>query len=193
MFPIHSTQSFAGFIALIHPSWNMSLPRRAMEQMGFSICCLACDAPDIAGSQRCRDCISAHVKVRDKISSGVAITKADRLSREFMTMLTNPTDFIDNTVHSETMSHYKSLIDKHQGKSQPKTAEEVQDRFEKQRNKPQKSLIRDVANNRKGKITKLNSKEIEDLLSKISDKNPDVSDSYWEELLDDVNDLFDED
>jgi len=30
-------------------------------------------------------------------------------------------------------------------------------------------------------------------LSKISDKNPDVSDSYWEELLDDVNDLFDED
>ena len=120
MFPIHSTQSFAGFIALIRPSWNMSLPRRAMEQMGFSICCLACDAPDIAGSQRCRDCISAHVKVRDKISSGVAITKADRLSREFVTMLTNPTDFIDNTVHSETMSYYKSLIDKHQGKSQPK-------------------------------------------------------------------------
>ena len=74
-----------------------------------------------------------------------------------------------------------------------KTAEEVQDRFEKQRNKPQKSLIRDVANNRKGKSTKLNSKEIEDLLSKISEKNPDVSDSYWEELLDDVNDLFDED
>ena len=69
----------------------------------------------------------------------------------------------------------------------------MQDRFEKQRNKPEKSLIRDVANNRKGKTTKLNSQEIEDLLSKISDKNPDVSDSYWEELLDDVNDLFDED
>jgi len=45
----------------------------------------------------------------------------------------------------------------------------------------------------RGKSTKLNSKEIEDLLSKISEKNPDVSDSYWEELLDDVNDLFDED
>jgi hypothetical protein len=30
-------------------------------------------------------------------------------------------------------------------------------------------------------------------LSKISGKNPDVSDSYWEDLLDDVNDLFDED
>ncbi|MBC65053.1 MAG: hypothetical protein CMB15_05455 [Euryarchaeota archaeon] len=171
----------------------MSLPRRAMEQMGFSVCCLSCDAPDIAGSQRCRDCISSHVKVRDKISSGVAISKADRLSREFITMLANPGDFIENTVHSETMSYYKSLIDKHQGKSQPKTADEVRQRFELQRNKSQKSLIRDVANNRKRSNQVLNSEDIEELLSKISDKNPEASESYWEELLEDVNELLDED
>ena len=164
-----------------------------MEQMGFSICCLSCDAQDIAGSQRCRDCISSHVKVRDKISSGVATSKADRLSREFITMLANPTDFIENTVHSEMMSHYKSLIDKHQGKSQPKTAEEVRERFERQRNKPQKSLIRDVASNRKKNTEVLNSEEIEELLSKISDRTPEVSESYWEELLQDVNELLDED
>jgi hypothetical protein len=91
----------------------MSLPRRAMEQMGFSICCLSCDAPDIAGSQRCKSCISSHVKVRDKISSGPAITKADRLSREFVTMLANPSDFIENSKHSVTMTYYKSLIDAH--------------------------------------------------------------------------------
>jgi len=171
----------------------MSLPRRAMEQMGFSICCLSCDAPDIAGSQRCRDCISSHVKVRDKISSGVATSKADRLSIEFITMLANPADFIENTVHSEMMSHYKSLIDKHQGKSQPKTAEEVRERFERQRNKPQKSLIRDVASNRKKNTEVLNSEEIEELLSKISDKTPEANESYWEELLQDVNELLDED
>jgi len=171
----------------------MSLPRRAMEQMGFSICCLSCDAPDIAGSQRCRDCISSHVKVRDKISSGVATSKADRLSREFVTMLANPTDFIENTVHSETMSYYKSLIDKHQGKSQPKTAEEVQERFELQRKKPEKSLIRDVASNRKRSTEALNSAEIEELLMKISDKPPVTFSEYWEELLQDVNELLDED
>ena len=164
-----------------------------MEQMGFSVCCLSCDAPDIAGSQRCRDCISSHVKVRDKISSGVAISKADRLSREFVTMLANPADFIENTVHSETMTYYKSLIDKHQGKSQPKTAEEVQERFEAQRNKPQRSLIRDVASNRKKSTHVLNSEEIEELLLKISDKNPEASESYWEELLEDMNELLDED
>ena len=108
-------------------------------------------------------------------------------------MLANPTDFIENTVHSETMSHYKSLIDKHQGKSQPKTAEEVRKRFERQRNKPQKSLIRDVASNRKKNTEVLNPEEIEELLSKISDRTPEVSESYWEELLQDVNELLDED
>ena len=164
-----------------------------MEQMGFAICCLSCDAPDIAGSQRCRDCISSHVKVRDKLSSGVSTSKADRLSREFVTMLANPADFIENTVHSETMTHYKSLIDKHQGKSQPKTAQEVQERFEIQRNKPQRSLIRDVASNRKKSTHTLNSEEIEELLLKISDKNPEASESYWEELLQDVNELLDDD
>jgi hypothetical protein len=163
-----------------------------MEQMGFSICCLSCDAPDIAGSQRCRNCISSHVKVRDKISSGVAISKADRLSREFVTMLANPVDFIENTTHSETMTYYKSLIDKHQGKAQPKTAKEVKERFEIQRKKPQKSLIRDVASNRKRSNEALNSEEIEELLLKISDKNPETSESYWEELLEDVNELLDE-
>ena len=108
-------------------------------------------------------------------------------------MLANPGDFIENTVHSETMSYYKSLIDKHQGKSQPKTADEVRQRFELQRNKSQKSLIRDVANNRKRSNQVLNSEDIEELLSKISDKNPEASESYWEELLEDVNELLDED
>ena len=171
----------------------MSLPRRAMEQMGFAICCLSCDAPDIAGSQRCKSCIFSHVKARDKISSGPAITKADRLSREFITMLANPSDFIENSEHSELMTHYKSLIDAHQGTSQPKTAEEVKQRFEAQRKKKERSLIRDVASNRKRSSEALTSKEIEELLLKISDKVPEESDSYWEELLEDVSELLEED
>jgi len=91
------------------------------------------------------------------------------------------------------MSYYKSLIDKHQGKSQPKTAEEVKERFELQRKKPEKSLIRDVASNRKRSTEALNSAEIEELLMKISDKPPVTFSEYWEELLQDVNELLDED
>tara|TARA_B110000444_G_scaffold50104_1_gene46047 strand:- start:2380 stop:2985 length:606 start_codon:yes stop_codon:yes gene_type:complete len=193
LFFITHTQTLVGFIGGKVALLYMSLPRRAMEQMGFAICCLSCDAPDIAGSQRCKSCISSHVKVRDKISSGPATTKADRLSREFVTMLANPSDFIENSEHSETMVYYKSLIDIHQGTSQPKTAEEVQQRFEAQRQKKERSLIRDVASNRKRSSEVLGAKEIEELLSKISDKPTEESDSFWEELLDDVNELFEED
>ncbi len=192
MFLLETTQLLVGFITSSRPPAIMSLPRRAMEQMGFSICCLSCDAPDVAGTVRCRGCISSHVKIRDKISSGIATSKVDRLTREFITMLANPNNFIENKVHSETMVYYKSLIDKHQGKSEPKTAEEVIARFENQRKKPQKSLIRDVANKRKRSAVPLNSKEIEELLEKISDKNPEPSESYWEELLQDVNELLDD-
>jgi len=182
-----------GFIARTRFLPSMSLPRRAMEQMGFSICCLACDAPDIAGSKRCKYCISSHVKVRDKISAGPATTKADRLSREFVTMLANPSDFIENSEHSATMTFYKSLIDIHQGTAQPKTAKEVKERFEAQRKKKEHSLIRDVASSRKKSTEVLNPEEIEELLLKISDKVPDTPDSFWEELLDDVNELLEED
>ena len=54
-------------------------------------------------------------------------------------------------------------------------------------------MIRDVASNRKKSTHVLNSEEIEELLLKISDKNPEASESYWEELLEDVNQLLDED
>ena len=121
------------------------------------------------------------------------MTKADRLSREFVTMLANPSDFIENSKHSVTMIYYKSLIDAHQGTSQPKTAKEVKEKFEAQRRKKDRSLIRDIANNRKKSSEALGAEEIEELLLKISDKNPETSDSYWEELLDDVNDLLEDD
>ena len=107
----------------------MALPRRAMEQMGFAICCLMCDAKDIAGSVRCRDCINNHAKSREKLNQGPPKSKADRLAREFITMLTNPSKHIDDSNHGNSMIYYSSLIDKHNGISPAKTAEEIGKRF----------------------------------------------------------------
>ena len=101
----------------------MSMPRRAMEQMGFSICCLTCDAPDVTGSSRCRSCIAAHTRARDRMS-GQATSKADRLSRELVTMLASPAKYIDDTEHGELMLHYVTLISQHQGTVSAKTQEE---------------------------------------------------------------------
>ena len=66
-------------------------------------------------------------------------------------------------------------------------------RFELHRKKPEKSLFRDVASNRKRSAEALDSEEIEELLMKISDKPPVTFSEYWEELLQDVNELLDED
>ena len=46
----------------------MSMPRRAMKNMGLQACCLRCDEPDDAGSARCKTCIGHHESIRDKIA-----------------------------------------------------------------------------------------------------------------------------
>ena len=38
----------------------MSLPRRAMLEMGLEHCCQVCDAPDEPKSARCKSCINSH-------------------------------------------------------------------------------------------------------------------------------------
>ena len=45
----------------------MSMPRRAMKNMGLQACCLRCDEPDDAGSDRCKTCIGHHESIREKM------------------------------------------------------------------------------------------------------------------------------
>ena len=92
----------------------MSLPRRAMEQMGFSVCCLMCDAADVPGSERCKACIKGHTRARDRLTSGKASTKAQRLARELVTMLSDPFSYIDDEIHGESMQYYSEIIREHQ-------------------------------------------------------------------------------
>ena len=61
-------------------------------------------------------------------------------------MLSNPAAHTEDPTHGEMMIHYSSLIDAHQGQAPAKTIEEMVAVFERQRNKRQRSLIRDVAN-----------------------------------------------
>ena len=170
----------------------MSLPRRAMEQMGFAICCLTCDEDDVAGSPRCKSCISSHIRTRDKIADGPAESKADRLSREFVTMLAKPIDYIDDPIHGETMAQYKMLIDAHHGLTPATTTEEIQAKFEALKNKKSKSLIRNVASNRVWGEEVLGDEEREELLIKIAGE-PKQKIPTWEELLEEVGDLLDSD
>ena len=169
----------------------MSMPRRAMEQMGFSICCLTCDAPDVTGSSRCRSCIAAHTRARDRMS-GQATSKADRLSRELVTMLASPAKYIDDTEHGELMLHYVTLISQHQGTVSAKTQEEGEEMFRRQRRHKKASLLDKRRRKTSWWGTKLQPDEMEELLSLIDGgKRKEVP--TWDALLEEVGEMLDED
>ena len=159
--------------------------------MGFSVCCLCCDEPDVAGSERCRSCIASHSRTRERLSTQ-ATSKADRLAREFVTMLSNPAAHTEDPTHGEMMIHYSSLIDAHQGQAPAKTIEEMVAVFERQRNKRQRSLIRDVANQNEWNDVELDAEQREEMLAKISGERPKHIPS-WEELLSEVEELLEGD
>ncbi len=159
--------------------------------MGFSVCCLCCDEPDVAGSERCRSCIASHSRTRERLSTQ-ATSKADRLAREFVTMLSNPAAHTEDPTHGEMMIHYSSLIDAHQGQAPAKTIEEMVAVFERQRNKRQRSLIRDVANQNEWNDVELDAEQREEMLAKITGERPKHIPS-WEELLSEVEELLEGD
>ena len=159
--------------------------------MGFSVCCLCCDEPDVAGSERGRSCIASHSRTRERLSTQ-ATSKADRLAREFVTMLSNPAAHTEDPTHGEMMIHYSSLIDAHQGQAPAKTIEEMVAVFERQRNKRQRSLIRDVANQNEWNDVELDAEQREEMLAKITGERPKHIPS-WEELLSEVEELLEGD
>ena len=162
-----------------------------MVQMGFSICCLTCDAPDVTGSSRCRSCIAAHTRARDRMS-GQATSKADRLSRELVTMLASPAKYIDDTEHGELMLHYVTLISQHQGTVSAKTQEEVEEMFRRQRRHKKASLLDKRRRKTSWWGTKLQPDEMEELLSLIDGgKRKEVP--TWDALLEEVGEMLDED
>jgi len=152
---------------------------------------LCCDEPDVAGSERCRSCIASHSRTRERLSTQ-ATSKADRLAREFVTMLSNPAAHTEDPTHGEMMIHYSSLIDAHQGQAPAKTIEEMVAVFERQRNKRQRSLIRDVANQNEWNDVELDAEQREEMLAKITGERPKHIPS-WEELLSEVEELLEGD
>ena len=168
---------------------TVSLPRRAMEQMGFSVCCLACDAPDTPGTQRCRDCISSHNRTRERLLSGKAKTKAQRLAREQMSMLSDPGSYIFDDDHGEWMLEYKRLIDSHQ--------EPAHGERSKGTTKPSKpwarkrSIIRDVANQNKWTNNPPNEEEIQEMRSLL--KGDDGSEPMtWDDLINEIEEILED-
>jgi hypothetical protein len=123
----------------------MSLPRQAMQQMGFAICCLLCDAPDTEGSARCRGCISTHKKVRDRIS-GDADEPIEQLAKNLMAYTTEPHRYDHDPVHGPFLKEAARLLASHRGQRPPPTEQEIEQAFEIARNTTKRNILREVGN-----------------------------------------------
>ena len=166
----------------------MSLPRRAMEQMGFSVCCLMCDAPDVAGSTRCKECIKGHTKARDRLTTGKARTKAQRLARELVSMLADPFSHTDDDSHGKWMQTYSEMIREHQ--HDPETVGRER-RSRSQRLSRKTSLIREVGNKNRwaGKPPdEVQMEEMREILRDGDSKPP----MTWDDLILEIEEMLDD-
>jgi len=123
----------------------MSLPRQAMQQMGFAICCLLCDAPDKEGTKRCKGCISTHQKVRERVS-GKAIGPIDQLAKDLMIFTTEPHRHDHDAVHGPFLKEAARLLAAHAGQRPPPTEQEIAQAFEIARNTTKRNIVREIAN-----------------------------------------------
>ena len=122
----------------------MSLPRRAMSDMGLAICCLMCDAPDDVGSARCKGCITKHERVRERLAKGD--DGVSRWGRELLAMVGSPHQFDHDGVHGDVLRGYVRLLADHEGPRVAPTQEEIDALFAAARTRSKGSLIRDMAN-----------------------------------------------
>ena len=124
----------------------MAMPRRAMKDLGFQACCLRCDAKDVAGSDRCRNCISHHRKVRDKIAKAPQSDELFQLARELLAMAANPNRYDHDDVHGPVLIQQQRLANSMVEAKPLPTSEDIEQVFAKQAKREKKNVVQSVGN-----------------------------------------------
>ena len=124
----------------------MSMPRRAMKELGLQACCLRCDEADVIGSQRCKGCISHHRNVRELISAAATEDELFQFAKELVAMAASPHRHDHDEIHGEVLLEQQRLAAALITATPLPTSEEVGDLFASQRNSEKTNIIRDVAN-----------------------------------------------
>ena len=102
----------------------MSMPRRAMKEMGFQACCLRCDAVDIAASARCKRCITRHTAIRDYIASVSHDDPFTQFAKEMLVMAAAPHRHDHDEIHGTALLEQQRLA---AGLSEPVPESTIED------------------------------------------------------------------
>ena len=124
----------------------MAMPRRAMKDLGFQACCLRCDAKDIAGSNRCKNCISHHRKVRDLIAKAPQSDELFQLARDLLAMAANPNRYDHDEVHGPTLREQQKLANSMVEAKPLPSSEDIEQLFAKQAKRDKQSIVQTVSN-----------------------------------------------
>lgn len=111
----------------------MSMPRRAMKEMGFQACCLLCDAPDEGAAIRCKACINHHRGVRDTLAKAPADDSLYQFAKEILMMAAAPHRYDHDDVHGEALTHQQRLAASLTEQKPLPSSEEIAEVFERQR------------------------------------------------------------
>ena len=125
---------------------GMSMPRRAMQEMGFQSCCLLCDARDITGTKRCRTCIEKHSQTRKNIEERPPGDMVGQFARELFQMISAPHHWDHDDVHGPELERIQYLAGLVAAPKKIPTTKEIGELFATQAKKVKGSLIQDVAN-----------------------------------------------
>ena len=121
----------------------MAMPRRAMKDMGFQACCLRCDAEDIAGTARCRSCISHHRKVRDLIAKAPQSDQLFQFARELLAMAANPSRYDHDEVHGPMLQEQQRLAGSLVEAKPLPSSEDIEQLFSKSE---KENIVQSIAN-----------------------------------------------
>ena len=124
----------------------MSMPRRAMKELGLQACCLRCDEGDLVGSQRCKRCISHHRNVREIIAAAPPEDQLFQFAKEMVAMAASPHRHDHDEIHGPVLIEQQRLAAALTTTAPLPSSEEVGKLFASQKNTEKPNLIRDVAN-----------------------------------------------
>ena len=124
----------------------MAMPRKAMKDLGFQACCLRCDAPDVAGTDRCRKCIKHHTTVREAIAKAPQSSELFQFAREILAMAAEPHKFDHDETHGLVLREQQLLASSMSDEAPELTVSDIENIFEKQGTVDKTSLVQNVAN-----------------------------------------------
>jgi len=124
----------------------MAMPRRAMKDLGFQACCLRCDASDVAGSERCRSCITHHKGVREQIAKAPQSNELFQLARDLLAMAASPNRYDHDEVHGPSLREQQRLANSLVEAKPLPTSEDISELFAAQAKREKTSVVQTVGN-----------------------------------------------